>query len=93
MPRYLDELIETAEAPANALFHVAVLDGAVRRDRKISKANLTAGLGVPTTVATKYRFKGDGSFQLWNPDQNKWHTLTVSGAAGAEGLNVEAGEV
>ena len=44
------------------------------------------------TVATKYRIKGDGSFQLWNPDQSKWHTLSLSGAAGAELLTIGDGE-
>lgn len=46
----------------------------------------------PKTVAGKYRFKDDGSFQLWNPDQNLFHTITVSGAAGAEVMNIAAGE-
>lgn len=46
----------------------------------------------PRTVAAKYRIKTDGAFQLWNADQTKWHTLTLSGAAGAEQLNIAAGE-
>lgn len=44
------------------------------------------------TVATKYRIKNDGTFQLWNPDQSKWHALSLSGAAGAETLSIAAGE-
>jgi hypothetical protein len=44
------------------------------------------------TVAGKYRIKGDGTFQLWNGTQNKWHAITVSGAAGAEVLSIGAGE-
>jgi hypothetical protein len=44
------------------------------------------------TVATKYRIKNDGSFQLWNATQSKWHTLGVTGAAGAEVLTIGAGE-
>jgi hypothetical protein len=44
------------------------------------------------TVAGKYRFKDDGSFQLWNADQNKFHTITITGAAGAEVPTIAAGE-
>jgi hypothetical protein len=40
----------------------------------------------------KMRIKADGSFQLWNPDQNKWHTLLCGGAAGGEYLTIGAGE-
>jgi hypothetical protein len=45
------------------------------------------------TVAGKYRFKDDGSFQLYNATQAKFHTLTITGAATEEILNIEAGEV
>jgi hypothetical protein len=38
------------------------------------------------------RIKADGSFQLWNPDQSKWHTLLVHGLAGAEYLTIGIGE-
>lgn len=44
------------------------------------------------TVAGKYRIKDDGTFQLWNPDQNLFHTLSISGAAGEEILSIGAGE-
>ena len=44
------------------------------------------------TVATKYRIKTDGSFQLWNATQSKWHTIGVAGASGAEALTIGAGE-
>lgn len=44
------------------------------------------------TVAGKYRIKDDGTWQLWNPDQNLFHTISISGAAGAEILNIGAGE-
>lgn len=44
------------------------------------------------TVAAKYRFKADGTVELWNPDQNLFHPLTIAGAAGAEILNIGAGE-
>ena len=44
------------------------------------------------TVAGKYRIKADGTFQIWNADQSLFHTLTLSGAAGAETLGISAGE-
>lgn len=44
------------------------------------------------TVAGKYRIKADGTFQLWNATQSKWHALTLSGAAGEEILSIGAGE-
>ena len=44
------------------------------------------------TVAGKYRIKTDGTFELWNADQSLWHALTISGALGAEQLNIAAGE-
>ncbi|HSI10723.1 MAG TPA: hypothetical protein VK961_01705 [Chthoniobacter sp.] len=47
---------------------------------------------VPRTVAGKYRLKSDGSLQLWNATESKWHSLTISGAAGAEVLSIGAGE-
>jgi hypothetical protein len=40
----------------------------------------------------KIRIKADGSLQLWNSDQNKWHTLSVGGAVGGEYLMIGAGE-
>lgn len=43
-------------------------------------------------VTGHYRFKSDGSFQLYNADQTKYHTLTVTGTAGAESLSIGAGE-
>jgi len=44
------------------------------------------------TLAGKLRIKADGSFQLWNPDQGKWHSLEVHGTAGAEYITISAGE-
>ena len=44
------------------------------------------------TVAGQYRIRTDGGFQLWNATQSKWHTLAISGAAGAEVLTIGAGE-
>jgi hypothetical protein len=52
----------------------------------------TKTLLVLATVATKYRIKSDGSFQLWNPTQSAWHSLALSGAVGAEVLAIGAGE-
>jgi hypothetical protein len=40
----------------------------------------------------KVRVKADGSLQLWNPDQTKWHSISVGGAAGGEYLLIGAGE-
>lgn len=57
------------------------------------KADGTIQKLVPSTVAGKYRIKDDGTFQLWNGTQNKWHSLAISGAAGAEVLTIAAGEV
>ena len=53
-----------------------------------------AGTGdVTVAVASSlFRVKSDGSFQLWNPDQSKWHTLQVRGAAGGEYITIGAGE-
>jgi hypothetical protein len=44
------------------------------------------------TVAGHYRIKTDGSFQLWNATQSKWHTITITGAMGAEAISIAAGE-
>lgn len=47
---------------------------------------------VPRFVAGQYRIQTGGSLQLWNATENKWHSLTISGAAGAEVLSIGAGE-
>jgi hypothetical protein len=44
------------------------------------------------TLSGGLRIKPDGSFQLWNPDQSRWHTLQVRGLAGAEYVTIGAGE-
>ena len=44
------------------------------------------------TVATKYRIKADGTFQLWNTTTSKFHTLSLSGADGAVTIDIAAGE-
>lgn len=94
MPRFLNNLIETSAVDADTVFHVMRNVSGVYRDRKITKPNLALALGggLPSEVAGKYRFKLDGTFQLWNATQSKWHSLTISGAAGAEELGIGAGE-
>lgn len=51
-------------------------------------------IGAPTANWTLngLRIKADGSFQLWNPDQSKWHELKIGGLAGAEYIVIGAGE-
>lgn len=44
------------------------------------------------TVSGKYRLKADGTFQLWNATESKWHSLAISGATGAEVISIGAGE-
>jgi len=44
------------------------------------------------TLTGKMRIKADGSLQLWNPDQSKWHTLSIGGTAGGEYILIGAGE-
>jgi hypothetical protein len=44
------------------------------------------------TLAGKMRVKADGSLQLWNPDQSKWHSLSIGGEAGGEYIMIGAGE-
>lgn len=71
-----------------------------------STTNLFAGDGFgdavdsgidPATVMTlplsltKLRIATDGTLQIFNPDQNLFHTLTVRGSAGAEYLTIDAG--
>jgi len=42
--------------------------------------------------ASGFRVRSDGSFQVYNPDQSKWHSLKVRGTAGAEYIEIGAGE-
>jgi hypothetical protein len=44
------------------------------------------------TLPGKLRIKTDGSLQLWNSDQGKWHSIGVGGTAGGEYLTIGAGE-
>jgi hypothetical protein len=44
------------------------------------------------TLPAGVRIKSGNAFQLWNPDQGKWHTLQVRGTAGAEYITIGAGE-
>ena len=49
------------------------------------------GLGTITSSAPAYRLQ-DGELQLWNPDQSKWHSIYIRGAAGAETIVQGPGE-
>lgn len=48
--------------------------------------------GAASSVAGKYRFKADGTFQLYNTTTSKYHTLSLSGADGAVTIDIAAGE-
>jgi hypothetical protein len=56
-------------------------------------ARCYSGFSPPVTFPGSWRVKSDGTFQFWNPDQSKWHTLLVHGGVGAEYLTIGAGEV
>lgn len=45
------------------------------------------------SVDEKYRFKEDGTFQLYNADTTMYHTISLSGADGAVTIDIAAGEV
>ena len=49
------------------------------------------GLAAITAAVPAARLS-DGELQLWNPDQSKWHTIYVKGAAGAEYLAIGPAE-
>ena len=44
------------------------------------------------SVAGKYRFKTDGSFQLWNQTQSLFQSISLSGDSGSEVLGYGTGE-
>lgn len=44
------------------------------------------------TVASKYRIKTDGTVQIFNPDTGLYHTISLSGAAGAVTMDFAVGE-
>jgi hypothetical protein len=52
---------------------------------------LNLGNVVLNEVAGKYRFKADGTFQLWNDDQMGFQSISVHGDAGEE--YIEIGEL
>jgi len=58
-----------------------------RTSLKVVEDGAQNGLGTITSAAPAYRLN-DGNLQLWNPDQSKWHTIYVRGAAGAEHLAI-----
>lgn len=55
-------------------------------------APVGSGFNPPITFPGHWRVKADGTFQLWNPDQSKWHTILIGGLAGAEFITISAGE-
>ena len=46
---------------------------------------------IKTPTGGIYRLQ-NGALQLWNATQSKWHTLSISGAAGGETLDIGPGE-
>jgi hypothetical protein len=46
---------------------------------------------IKTPTGGLYRLQ-NGALQLWNATQSKWHTLSISGAAGEETLDIGPGE-
>ena len=57
-----------------------------------SKANASslASYVQRTPSAANFRFKDGTSIQLFNPDTNTWHSLSVRGASGQETLEISA---
>jgi len=58
---------------------------------KIIAENIIGGFTLPL-VLDGMRITADGFLQLWNSDQNKYHTILVQGDAGAEYMTIGAGE-
>jgi hypothetical protein len=52
---------------------------------------LAAETGIKTPTGGLYRIK-NGALQIYNPTQSKYHTLSLTGAAGSETLSIGAGE-
>jgi len=46
---------------------------------------------ITTPTNGLYRIKNTG-LQLWNATQSKFHTISISGAAGSEQVNIGVGE-
>lgn len=51
-----------------------------------------AAIMLKNPTGANYRVSAGGNFQLWNPTQSKWHTIWITGAAGAEQVTLGAGE-
>lgn len=47
---------------------------------------------LPWEVTGKFRIKEDGTFQLYNPDSEMYHTISLSGADGSVTMDFGAGE-
>lgn len=48
--------------------------------------------GKGAIYTSKFRIKTDGTFQLYNPDSAKYHTLSLSGNNGSVTIIISAGE-
>lgn len=58
---------------------------------KISAENIIGGFTLPLVLAGT-RITAAGYLQLWNSDQNKYHTILVQGGVGEEYITIGAGE-
>jgi hypothetical protein len=61
-----------------------------REEIQIYRSVTLGGVPSPLAFAAFVRING-GYLQLWNPDQNLWHSVLVRGAAGVEYLEILAG--
>lgn len=83
---------EGPEAPTSAVESVFGRTGAVVANPGDYSLDQIFPPEANFTLPAKLRIKTDGSLQLWNPDQSKWHTLLIGGAAGGEYITIGAGE-
>jgi len=60
-------------------------------DLTIEEDGVENDLPVSGAATPAYRV-ADGELQLWNPDQETWHTVYIRGLAGAEQLVIGPGE-
>jgi hypothetical protein len=77
---------------AENTFHTLLIDGATP-GAEVPKFRPGWSIGFALAgVAAKYRFKNDGTFQLWNATQGKFQTVTITGAAGHEAPQIAAAD-
>ena len=69
------------------IIQLSPLDFVVRINAEI----VTGGFTLPLVLAGM-RITAGGYLQLFNSDQNKYHTILVQGDAGAEYITIGAGE-